>query len=340
MKRWLSGILAVSVVAGPLPVLTADDDGQEKLEGYAEWRRGDLLVVDGQRVRASRSTKFKGEGEARDFRSIPLGYEVKVKGTRSRDGTILALEAEAKPNGDALFEKDLRETFDEMEGRFRRRGRMFEENDHGDIEEDYGRLKESGPEVDRVRAITADLIPAYLESEEFRVYVIDNEDWNAMAAPNDSIYVYSGLLRDMDDDEVAIVLGHELVHATHEHSRKQFKKDIAIQLAALGVIAAAEGTIDSKTKRIIVQTLAALGALAWKNGYGRHHEDQADRVGLRYAFEGGYDVHKGPKLWNRFAKRYGETNKVVNFFLGDHSAARVRAGNLQHELLLNYRNRN
>jgi hypothetical protein len=36
-----------------------------------------------------------------------------------------------------------------------------------------------------------------------------------MAAPNGAIYAFSGLLRDLDDDEVAIVLGHELAHATH-----------------------------------------------------------------------------------------------------------------------------
>ena len=35
---------------------------------------------------------------------------------------------------------------------------------------------------------------------------------------------------------------------------------------------------------------------AWKNGYGRGLEDQADRVGLRYAYEAGYDISKGPRL--------------------------------------------
>ena len=49
--------------------------------------------------------------------------------------------------------------------------------------------------------------------------------------------------------------------------------------------------------------LAGLGALAFSNGYSRNHEDQADRVGMRYAYEGGYDVSKGPRLWERFASR-------------------------------------
>jgi Zn-dependent protease with chaperone function len=199
-----------------------------------------------------------------------------------------------------------------------------------------GALRQTGPEVDRVRRITAQLVPPYLAPGDFRVYVVDNKEWNAMAAPNRSIYVFSGLLRDMDDDEVAVVLGHELAHATHEHSRKQFKKQIWVQLAALGVIGVAEGTIDDKTKRLIVESLAVIGALAWQNGYGRSHEDQADRVGLRYAHAGRYDVRKGPGLWNRFAGKYGDSNKAVNFFFGSHSVAKARAANLERELRLNY----
>jgi Zn-dependent protease with chaperone function len=199
-----------------------------------------------------------------------------------------------------------------------------------------GALRQTGPEVDRLRRITAQLVPPYLAPGDFRVYVVDNKEWNAMAAPNRSIYVFSGLLRDMDDDEVAVVLGHELAHATHEHSRKQFKKQIWVQLAALGVIGVAEGTIDDKTKRLIVESLAVIGALAWQNGYGRSHEDQADRVGLRYAHAGRYDVRKGPGLWNRFAGKYGDSNKAVNFFFGSHSVAKARAANLERELRLNY----
>lgn len=334
MKLWIPIFLGLALSAGPAPAPAGEDEKLEKHEGYAEWRKGEVLVVDGQRVRAAAAAKFKGEGEAQDFRSIPLGYEVKVKGRRLGDGTLLAREVEAKPNGSALFESDLREAFDEMEVRFRKRGRMYEEGEDGK-REDYGRLRESGRDVERVRSITGHLVPPYLSVDDFRVYVVENEEWNAMAAPNRSIYVFSGLLRDMDDDEVAIVLGHELSHATHEHSRKQFRKDIMIQLAALGIAAAAEA-IDSKTQRAIVQVAALVGATAWVNGYGRGQEDQADRVGLRYAFEGGYAVRKGPRLWYRFADKYGNPNKVVNFFFSDHSVAQARARNLERELALNY----
>jgi hypothetical protein len=149
--------------------------------------------------------------------------------------------------------------------------------------------------------------------------------------------VYSGLLRDLDDDEVAIVLGHELVHATHEHSRKQAKKSLWIQLATLGALGATS-TIDDDTKRLLAQVGASLAASAWTSGYGRDLEDQADRVGLRYAYEAGYDITRGPALWDRFARKYGNGSKALNFFFSDHSQSAARAEKLRVEIAHNYPN--
>ncbi len=326
----LTGAMALSA----LPA-SAGGKGEVKVEGYAEWQEAGVLVVDGQRVVLARGARFKGRGEAESFGSIPLGYEVKAKGQRRRDGVVEARELEAKPNDDdALFEKDLREAFDEIEEKYVDARRVWEEDEEGN-EEEIGRLRTRGPEVERVRGIVESLVPPYKGEDEFRVYVIDNEDWNAMAAPNGAIFVFSGLMEAMDDDELALILGHELVHATHEHSRKQYKKDMIIQLIAAGVIGAAE-EIDSDTKKILVQGAALMAAMAWQNGYGRSHEDQADRVGLRYAYEAGFDVRKAPRLWERFADKYGSENELVNFFFADHSASLDRARKLAVEIQVNY----
>jgi Zn-dependent protease with chaperone function len=302
----------------------------EKVDGYAEYRLGDCIVADAQRVCPAPGFKFKGSGEAKSLATVPLGYELKAKGVRRADGTLVAREIEAKPNGAALFEGEVKSATDKAEAEARERGRFY-----ADEKTSVGRLIESGPQVDRVRGIVDSLLPPYLHPEDVRIYVIENKEWNAFAMGNYSIYVFSGLLDDMDDDEVAIVLGHELVHATHEHSRRQFKKDMVIQLLALGALGAAS-TIEDDTKQAIVSLVAVAGAMAWQNGYGRGMEDQADRVGLRYAYEAGYDITKGPRLWNRFARKYGEGNKVMNFFFSDHSQSAARATKLEKEIAYNY----
>jgi Zn-dependent protease with chaperone function len=336
MTRGIRVALALAVALGSTSLFAQDESDKargEKVDGYAEFRLGDCLVADAQRVCPGPKLKFKGEGEARDFASIPLGYELKAKGKRRTDGTLLAREVEAKPNGSALFEGEIKSATDQAETQARNRGGFVESD--GGKERNIGRLYEDGPRVERVRRIVDSLLPPYLHPEDVRIYVIENKEWNAFAMGNYSIYVFTGLLDDMDDDEVAIVLGHELVHATHEHSRKQFKKDMWIQLLALGALGAAS-TIDDNTKQAIVGLAVVAGASAWQNGYGRGMEDQADRVGLRYAYEAGYDITKGPRLWNRFAKKYGEGNKVANFFFSDHSQSAARATKLEQEIAYNY----
>jgi Zn-dependent protease with chaperone function len=333
--RWT--LLAGAAVASGSTGLLGQEDSEkargEKVDGYAEWRLGNCLIADAQRVCPAPGFKFKGEGEAKDFASIPLGYELKAKGTRRADGTLLAREVEAKPNGGALFESDIRSATDKAEAQARAKGRFVE--GEGSQETTIGRLYEDGPRVDRVRHIVDTLLPPYLHPEDVRIYVIENKEWNAFAMGNYSIYVFTGLLDDMDDDEVAIILGHELVHATHEHSRKQFKRDMIVQLIALGALGATS-TIDDDRKQAIASLLVMAASTAYQSGYGRGMEDQADRVGLRYAYEAGYDITKGPRLWNRFARKYGEGNKVVNFFFADHSQSAARATKLEKEIAYNY----
>ncbi len=170
---------------------------------------------------------------------------------------------------------------------------------------------------------------------KLRVYVIDNKEWNAMAMGNGAIWVFSGIMNDMNDTELAMVVGHELAHYTHEHSRRQMRKAMWIQMGSLAALAAAQA-IDNGGWRALAQVGRVLGFSAWMNGYGRDHEDQADRVGMRYAYEGGFDVSAAPHVWQRFLDKYGNTNKVANFFFSDHSTASARRRNLEQEMRFNY----
>ena len=156
-----------------------------------------------------------------------------------------------------------------------------------------------------------------------------------MAMANYSIYVFDGLMNDLDDDELAIVLGHEVAHATHEHSARQAKKSVFAGLAGQAA-AFGSGYIKNDTGRALAQQATSLGVTTVGNVYSREDEDQADRVGLRYVYEAGYDYRKAPGLWDKFAKKYGDQDKVTNFFFGDHSLSAKRAKDLTQEIARNY----
>lgn len=95
-----------------------------------------------------------------------------------------------------------------------------------------------GRDVQRARTIVARVTPAYVDASAIRLYVIDTKNWNATARGNGALWIFTGL-HDMNDDDVAIVVGHELAHYTHEHTRRSFKKAMWAHSFLAGVALAA-----------------------------------------------------------------------------------------------------
>lgn len=332
--RLLALLLASSILVHPAAGQAASKP--IKIDGYLDFRKPGAVIVDGQRIRKGPGTRFRGAGSAKSFETIPAGFEVHVEGTRQPDGAILASRIEAKANGIAMFEGDVIAGTNQAEQAYVKAGKIVEPGPDSTVHV-LGALKTSGPEVVRARRIVDRLLPSYVSPTSVRVYVVDNKEWNAMAMANYSIYVFSGIMKDLDDDELAIVLAHEITHATHEHSRRQAQKGMIAGIAG-GVASIGLSQVKSETGRAVAQTTAALGLTAFGNVYSRGYEDQADRVGLRYVYEAGYDYRKAPGLWRKFAVKYGDGNPLQNFVFGDHSLSSARAAALEREIRNNYSN--
>jgi Zn-dependent protease with chaperone function len=331
--RVLAGLLGVVLVVGlaaGLPGVSARDS--VGLDAYAEWKRGGELIVDGQRVRADAKTKWTGTFTSID--AVPLGSEVRVTGARAADGAVVARQIDIRPNGpDALFESEVVAGTNQLESAWRQNGQAFEADGRG--RRVIGGIETEGVHVDRVRWLVRRLAPPYVDQSKLRVYVIDNRHWNAMAMGNGAIWVYKGLLDDLSDSQLAIVVGHELAHYTHEHSRRQMRRGVWTQLIGLGAILGA-GAFGGDAALAAAQLGASFTLPALTSRYGRDLEDQADRVGLRYAHEAGFPIADAPQVWQRFLDKYGQEDRVSNFFFSDHSLASARKKNLQAELAANY----
>jgi hypothetical protein len=324
-------VLVVGLTAG-LPEVSAH--GAVRLDGYAGWKRSGELVVDGQRVRADDRTRWKGPFTSVD--AVPLGFEARVTGVRAGDGAVVAREIDVRPNGaDALFESEVLAGTNQLESVWRQSGQAFEAGGKG-RKVTIGEIETEGVDVDRVRWLVRRLAPPYVDQSKLRVYIINNRQWNAMAMGNGSIWVYRGIMDDLSDSQLAIVVGHELAHYTHEHSRRQMRRGIWTQMVGLGALLGAEA-IGHGGARAAAQLGAALSVSALTSGYGRDLEDQADRVGLRYAHEAGFPVADAPQVWQRFLDKYGQEARLTNFFFSDHSRASARQKNLQLEIVNNYK---
>ena len=159
-------IVASLALGGPpsAALFAADKPKEEKVEGYAEWRRGDCLLVDGQRVCPDSQTEFKGEDGAVDFASIPLGYEVKARGVRRRRrGARWPASSRPSRTGWPCSRAMCSKATNAAEKRLPSGGPHVRA---GRREQgvDLGVLHESGPMVDRVRRITRRLLPPYVDA--------------------------------------------------------------------------------------------------------------------------------------------------------------------------------
>ena len=320
-------LAALAAVAGPLRA-----QKKEKYNGYVDFKKGEALVIDGQPVVADAKTKLKGTASLAE---MPEGWSVKLEGMRDARGFLVASKVEAKPNGTEGSEAEIIAASDQAEKIWVSKGMMFEPGDSGKIYK-IGDILEKGPYVDRARRIMKRLVPPYIPQERLRVRVVKTKDWNASAMANGAVWVFTGLMDDFDDDELAIVLAHELTHYSYEHIRRNQSRGGLGEI--LGAGAQVAGAVIGGTVGAVTQMGGQLGASALLSGYSREYEDQADRVGMRYAYEAGFDVTKGTGLWEKFKAKYGEQDKFSNFFAGDHSRPTERIKHIREEIERNYTN--
>jgi len=153
----------------------------------------------------------------------------------------------------------------------------------------------------RVRSIANRIIPhtgVFRQDApgwKWEVNVINSAELNAFCMPGGKIAFYSGLIRQLNatDDEIAIVMGHEIAHALREHSREQVSQAMAAQ-TAIGIGAALFGLGEGSAQ------LAGAGYQALiASRFSRNDETEADRIGLELAARSGYDPRAGVALWQK-----------------------------------------
>ena len=164
-----------------------------------------------------------------------------------------------------------------------------------------GTLNTDAAMTRRVRAIANRITPqtrafrADAPGWKWEVNVINGKELNAFCMPGGKIMFYSGLIKQLNlsDDEIAVVMGHEIAHALREHSREQVSQAIAAQ-TAIGVGTALLGLGD--TSAGIANT--AYEALI-STRFSRVDETEADRIGLELSARAGYDPRAGVTLWQK-----------------------------------------
>ena len=158
------------------------------------------------------------------------------------------------------------------------------------------------PQVVRLRAIAQRIIPYTYEWNErarqwrWEVNLIGSNQINAFCLPGGKIAFYYGILDKLKltDDEVAMVMGHEMAHALREHARERMGKTIATR-GAIEIGSALLGLGNGG------RYLADMGGQLLTLKFGREDESEADLVGMELAARAGYDPAAGVTLWQKMA---------------------------------------
>jgi len=149
----------------------------------------------------------------------------------------------------------------------------------------------------------------------FRFYVIDSKVPNAFAFPNGMIFIHTGLLEVIENEaQLATVLGHEIAHVTHEHGRDRYETtlftdittsvvDIGLDLFdfdQMGIDRKAMGFVNDVTSAFTPEVLANVIKPQ------PERESQADRVGVFYTYQAGYDIRESARLWEKMSELTGD----------------------------------
>lgn len=130
-----------------------------------------------------------------------------------------------------------------------------------------------------VIGLAQEIVAALPENEKpkynFTYTLIDKDVENAFAVPGGYVYIYTGILKKMEDEsELMGVLGHEIAHVTRHHYRNQLAKNTALGLALQTAMIATDAGQGTQMAAGAAFQLAGLK-------FSRGDESDADKTGTK-----------------------------------------------------------
>jgi len=150
----------------------------------------------------------------------------------------------------------------------------------------------------------------------WRIRIVnDPEVLNAFCAPGGYIYIYTGIIKYLDNEaELAGVMGHEMAHADLRHSTRQMTKYFGVQVL-LNVLLG-----DSSALADITAALVSLK-------FSRKHETEADRMSVEYLCKTSYPADGAAGFFEKIQASGGGSPPE---FLSTHPNPENRIANYHH----------
>jgi len=170
-------------------------------------------------------------------------------------------------------------------------------------------------QLDRVARRLLQAIP---ERPQVKFVLVPNESSINAGATFGQIMVTGGMMAFVQsDDELAMILGHELAHITQGHVSRGAFSNMALGVGAViaDILVPSSGQLAGTVGQLFL------------NRYNQGQEREADEVGLRYAFNAGFDPSAGPRVMERMAQEVPQT--ASSGFFSSHPGSIERAAELR-----------
>jgi predicted Zn-dependent protease len=167
-------------------------------------------------------------------------------------------------------------------------------------------LPPNHPQNIRLRKIARELLPhahkwnPRAKDWRWEVVLIKSNTINAFCMPGGKIAFFTGILDrlQLTDDEVAVVMGHEIAHALREHARERAAKTTLTNVGGriIGALIFGGG---------VGEAIGAAGGNLLTLKFSRDDEIEADLIGMELAARGGFDPAAGITLWRKMSAATG-----------------------------------
>lgn len=167
-----------------------------------------------------------------------------------------------------------------------------------------------------------------LRQQVWTITVIDSDEANAAVLPTGHIFVNTGLLKvAQNEDQLAVVLGHEIAHALLGHGAEHLSFATVMDVVVIIVLGAIWAFMPSDGIAIVTEWFYnRVMQLMLHLPYSRKLEMEADEVGLQLIAKACYDIRESTVFWSAMAA-HNELNDNIEVpqFLSTHPANDTRA---------------
>ena len=172
-------------------------------------------------------------------------------------------------------------------------------------------------------------LSAEVKNFQWEFNLVKNDEVNAFCMPGGKIVVYEGLMKLVSsDDELAVVLGHEVAHAVAKHSNERMSQQVLAQYGAQAVGVLTSG--KSTATQAIINQVYGLGAnYGVMLPYSRKHESEADYMGLVLMSMAGYNPQVALEFWQKMS---ASSSAKVPEIMSDHPSDANRIAAIQKKL--------